>query len=126
MLKNLVLIVIALSFSLVSCNKDDDPHPIVGAWITIDSSNGGVNFEETIIFYASKKVDFIVDYSIDLGGGDVYSDIIKLSGTYSVSNNVVKMELDDEVIVVSYKIDGDALTLTFAADGREVVYTRIE
>ncbi len=106
--KYLLIMFVALSVSVSSCNDDDDDmgNPIVGSW-GLSEADGG--FEVDILATFKDNGTGTLAATITIQGESLTeSDAF----TWSTKGDQLTMTMDGETEVSTYSISGDTLTIT--------------
>jgi hypothetical protein len=106
--KYLLIMFVALSVSVSSCNDDDDDmgNPIVGSW-ALSEADGG--FEVDILATFKDNGTGTLAATITIQGESLTeSDAF----TWSTDGDQLTMTMDGETEVSTYSISGDTLTIT--------------
>lgn len=106
--KYLLVMFIALSVSLTSCDDDGDDmgNPIVGSW-GLSEEDGGFAVSLVATFAENGTGTLTATITID-GQSQSESD----SFTWSTDGDQLSLTMDGETEVSTYSISGDTLTIT--------------
>lgn len=106
--KYLLIMFVALSVSVSSCNDDDDDmgNPIIGTW-SLSESDG--DFEVGITATFKENGSGTLTATVTLFG-ETASETD--SFTWSTDGDQLTMTMDGETEVSTYSISGDTLTIT--------------
>jgi uncharacterized lipoprotein NlpE involved in copper resistance len=106
--KYLVVMFIAMSVSLTSCDDDGDDmgNPIVGSW-GLSEEDSGIAVSLVATFAESGTGTLTATITID-GQSQSESD----SFTWSTDGDQLSLTMDGETEVSTYSISGDTLTIT--------------
>jgi uncharacterized lipoprotein NlpE involved in copper resistance len=103
-----MILFMALSVSLTSCNDDDDDmgNPIVGSW-SVSEADGG--FEVDILATFKENGTGTLAATITIQGESLTESD---SFTWSTNGDQLTMTMEGETEVSTYSISGDTLTIT--------------
>jgi len=106
--KYVMILFMALSVSLTSCNDDDDDmgNPIVGSW-SVSEADGG--FEVDILATFKENGTGTLAATITIQGESLTETD---SFTWSTNGDQLTMTMEGETEVSTYSISGDTLTIT--------------
>ncbi len=107
--KYLMVMFIALSVAVTSCNEDDDDamgNPIVGSWALSESEGG---FEVSILATFNENGTGTLKATVAIGGE---SQSESEPFTWSTDGDQLTMTMDGETEVSTYSISGNTLTIT--------------
>ena len=125
MRKILTLTVVILAVSFTSCSKDKDnnTNPLIGEWALQSSVKNGIDTkgicgEFTYVVFTEKEIEFHT-FKEETGCSE---EIRKVS--YTMSNNKITFDINGSKSIFSYVVNGDILTMTSENSGIVITYKK--
>jgi len=117
-----ILFVVSIMLAAVaftSCNKDEESKSpeLIGTWM-FEENMDGILTSEAITFNSNNTGIFSISTTID---GIKETESIEF--TYTSDGNMLDVNLDDEMLQITYSIASNRLTIT--EDGDVTTYTKV-
>ena len=116
-MKRIGILLFVFAMALTSCSKDDDQDPLIGSWELTEIY--GDDVETQLITFKSNQTGVVI-FTYKYGTEPEETDSSSFSWT--TSNNLLTITIEEETVSLAYAISGNKLTLS--ESGEAYIYTR--